>query len=161
MKHRLLKERNMCTQKRAAQICTVYMLGFLCVIAPEAQADTHSHSGEHGRNFHGSDFSGFTPKERSRWQGGHWVHDWHDGRFAWWWMVDGFWYFYPEPIYPYPTYVPPAIVVQQPPPVPAGFPPAPFWYFCSDPEGYYPYVASCSGVWREIPATPPAGIPQQ
>ncbi|MGA3401252.1 MAG: hypothetical protein ABSC95_18715 [Acetobacteraceae bacterium] len=108
-----------------------------------------------GHDFHGRDFHGFTPQERGVWQGGHWQQGWHDNRFAWWWVAGGGWYFYPAPIYPYPTYVPPAIIVQQAPPVPTGLPPAQFWYYCDNPAGYYPYVAACNGQWREVPATPP------
>jgi hypothetical protein len=65
------------------------------------------------------------------------------------------WYFYPEPIWPYPTYVAPAFVAQQPPPVVAGVPPAQFWYFCDNPRGYYPNVATCSVPWRSVPVTAP------
>jgi hypothetical protein len=109
-----------------------------------------------GREFYGRDYRRFSPAERRVWERGRWTHEWHDGRFAWWWVVDGFWYFYPAPIYPYPTYVPPAIVVQQPPPSPSGLPPAQYWYYCDNPSGYYPYVASCNVPWRPVPATPPA-----
>ena len=84
----------------------------------------------------------------------------HHGRYGWWWLVGNFWYFYPEPIYPYPTYVPPAIVVQQAPPMPAGLPPAQNWYYCDNPKGYYPYVASCNGSWRAVAVTPPAASQQ-
>jgi hypothetical protein len=114
----------------------------------------------HAPDFHGRDFGHFNNSERGIWQGGRWIHDWHDGRYGWWWLVGGFWYFYPQPIYPYPTYVPPAIVVQQAPPVPTGLPPAQSWYYCDNPQGYYPYVASCNGPWRAVPATPSAA-PQQ
>jgi len=45
------------------------------------------------------------------------------------WPPDGFWYLYPEPIY------------------------------CDNPHGYYPYVASCNGPWREVRATQGSGLP--
>ncbi len=109
----------------------------------------------HYPDFHGRDFRHFSPHERTLWIGGHWIHGWHDRRYAWWWTVGNSWYFYPEPIYPYPTYVPPAIVVQQPPPVPTGLPAAQYWFYCDKPRGYYPYVASCNGAWRQVPVTPP------
>ena len=109
--------------------------------------------GLHGQDFHGRDYAHFSSAERDFWRGGRWEHGWHDGRFAWWWAVGGGWYFYPAPIYPFPTYVPPAIIVQQPPPVPTGLPPAQSWYYCDNPRGYYPYVAACNGPWREVPAT--------
>jgi hypothetical protein len=121
-----------------------------CVaLAPPAHAQ---HEGHH--DYHGRDFHGFSPHDRQVWVGGHWDHGWHDGRFAWWWIVDGGWYFYPAPVYPYPTYVPPAIVVQQPPPTPTGLPPAQFWYYCDNPQGYYPYVATCNVPWRQVPTAP-------
>jgi hypothetical protein len=28
-----------------------------------------------------------------------------DGRYGWWWDVDGAWYFYEQPVYPYPAAV--------------------------------------------------------
>jgi hypothetical protein len=129
-------------------IAAVALLAAFAVSAPSAQAQ------HRGGDFHGRDFHHFTPSERQAWVGGHWVNGWHDNRFAWWWVTGGGWYFYPVPIYPYPTYIPPAIIVQQPPPVPQGLPPAQFWYFCDNPQGYYPYVAACNGPWREVPATP-------
>jgi|HubBroStandDraft_1064217.scaffolds.fasta_scaffold00853_8 hypothetical protein len=119
----------------------------------------HDHDRDRGefRDFHGRDFAHFSPGERAAWVGGAWHRSWHDGRFGWWWTVGPYWYFYPEPIYPYPAYVPPAVVAQQAPPVPTGLPPAQSWYFCDNPSGYYPYVASCGSPWREVPAAPPPG----
>ena len=76
-------------------------------------------------------------------------HGRHDGRVGWWWVVGGVWYFYPAPVYPFPDpYVPPA-----PPPV--VITPPPQFYLCESPRGYYPYVPSCPGGWRVVPATPP------
>ena len=60
---------------------------------------------------------------REHWHDGHWVHAWRDGREGWWWVIDGIWYFYPQPVYPYPE--PPVIVEQAPPPPPAYVAPAP------------------------------------
>ncbi|CAM3240904.1 hypothetical protein [Cupriavidus taiwanensis] len=72
--------------------------------------------------------------------------------------------------YPAPYYYPPAVVaVPEAPPQyieqgPNGPVPAPgpdgvmpqqgWWYHCSQPEGYYPYVASCPGGWQRVPAQP-------
>ncbi len=108
-------------------------------------------------DFHGHDFGHFSDSERHMWEGGAWHHDWHLGRFGWWWIVDNDWYFYPEPIYPYPTYVPP-VADEIAPPAPAGLPQA-NWYYCDNPTGYYPYVASCLGAWRAVPTAPPAQSP--
>jgi hypothetical protein len=130
--------------------------------------DRHEHHG-----FHGRDFRFFSAFELDLWRVGRWAHDWHDGRFGWWWIADGGWYWYPEPAYPYPTYVPPApplvletpplpppapVVVMPPPPPPAlaaGAPPPQFWYYCGESRAYYPYVPTCSGPWRQVSATPP------
>ena len=30
-----------------------------------------------------------------------------------------------------------------------------YWYYCQDPEGYYPYVKSCPGGWIEVEPKPP------
>jgi hypothetical protein len=145
------------------RLASVAVVAVLTMSGAPAQAQHHtggSHEGGgnghdfHGHDFHGRDFGHFSPAERGIWRGGSWSHGWHDGRFAWWWVAGGGWYFYPAPLYPYPTYVPPAIIVQQPP-VPHGPPPVQFWYFCDNPQGYYPYVAACNGPWREVPATPP------
>ena len=95
---------------------------------------------------------GFRPGIEA-WRGGGWRHEWHDGRFGWWWVLGSSWYFYSAPIYPYPPYMPD---VYAPPvyaaPVPGGLPPPQFWYYCDDPSGYYPYVAFCRVAWREVPA---------
>jgi hypothetical protein len=66
-------------------------------------------------------------------------------------------YPYPYPYaYPY-VYGPPAVVVAPPPyvaPAPAAMvsAPAQSWYYCDNPQGYYPYVASCAAGWRQVPA---------
>ena len=30
-----------------------------------------------------------------------------------------------------------------------------YWYFCPAANAYYPYVPTCPGGWRPVPATPP------
>jgi len=92
---------------------------------------------DHHFDFRGHDFGHFNPEERAHWAGGSWRHGWHDGRLSWWWIVDGDWYFYPEPIYPYPNYVAPYSAGGS--------------YYCTNPLGYYPYVASCGDPWQFIP----------
>jgi hypothetical protein len=34
-----------------------------------------------------------------------------------------------------------------------------YWYYCDDPDGYYPYVRNCNHDWQAIPAQPPFGAP--
>jgi hypothetical protein len=82
-----------------------------------------------------------------RWRGGRWWHGWHDGRGGWWWIVGPTWYWYPAPVYPYPDpYLPPAVA-----PAPPG-PPARLYYWCDNPQGYYPYVPQCYAPWRAVSA---------
>jgi hypothetical protein len=75
------------------------------------------------------------------------------------------WYYAPyySPYY----YAAPPVVVQTPPPVyyaqPQAEPQAQpeqresYWYYCQDPQGYYPYVKSCPGGWMKVvpDTTPP------
>ena len=92
------------------------------------------------------------------WRGGRWFHGWHGNRLGWWWLVDGAWYWYPAPVYPYPDPYTPPVVVQvpsAPPAQPQALPST--WYYCDRPAGYYPYVPECGSGWKAVPATPPAG----
>lgn len=82
---------------------------------------------------------------------------------------------YPYGPYYYPGYYPaPAAVVvpQQNPPqyieqgndgnptVTDGSSPNAWWYHCSQPDGYYPYVKECPGGWqREQPRAPSSSAP--
>ncbi|MBV8801115.1 MAG: hypothetical protein JO208_15080 [Alphaproteobacteria bacterium] len=92
--------------------------------------------------------SRFTPRERALWTHGHWWHGRHHGRFGWWWWVDGSWFFYETPLYPYPDYV--SETYYEEPAQDSGD----YWYYCRDPEGYYPYVRQCDGSWEPVPAQP-------
>ena len=96
------------------------------------------------------------------WRGGRWIHDRHNGRFGWWWVVGGVWYFYPAPVYPYPDPFQPPTVVLGPEPNPPHY-----WYYCGNPQGYYPYVAECAVPWQRMaagavvppPPAPPPPVP--
>lgn len=122
--------------------------------------------------WHG-DIRHFESHDRGLWRGGNWHHGRHDGRLGWWWVVAGTWYFYPQPVYPYPDPYQPPVVVVQPSPVEVQAPPSPSaapqpaapaaaqsWYYCEAAKGYYPYVPSCPGGWKTVPAAPP-GAPVQ
>jgi hypothetical protein len=120
------------------------------------RGDGHRSGGEwrggHIERFHEHDFD--------RWRGGHWQHGYHGSRYGWWWLAGGLWYFYPSPVYPYPDpYLPPLVEVPVPMPAPAPAmpatpPPAQYWYYCDSAGGYYPYVPTCQGGWRAVPANP-------
>lgn len=102
--------------------------------------------------FHGHAYAQFSPAERHAWQGGAWRHEWHNGHLGWWWFVDGAWFFYPQPIYPYPAYVGPDAYYDY---YDNYGPPEHYWYYCEDPQGYYPYVQHCRVPWQPVPPAPP------
>lgn len=109
------------------------------------------------------------------WNSGGWWHNgWRGGWWGWgcpWWCCNngwgsgisiGFGYpLYPYYAYPYPTYVTPAAATGDTEAVqePTGPAPQTYWYYCSNPKGYYPYVQSCSTGWKAVPTTPP-GVTQ-
>jgi hypothetical protein len=107
-------------------------------------------------DFRGRDIRTLRPDQQALWRSGQWHRARHRGRFGWWWVVGGLWYFYPEPVYPYPDYASTDVDVEEAPPVaaaPVG-PPAQYWYYCNDPPGYYPYVPYCATPWQPVPAAP-------
>jgi hypothetical protein len=106
-------------------------------------------------DWHGHDIHHFHEHDYDHWRGGRWFNGFHEGRSGWWWIVDGGWYFYPAPVYPYPDpYVPPTVVVTTPPATVVASPPA--VYYCPNPAGYYPYVPNCAVAWQKVESAPAA-----
>jgi len=80
------------------------------------------------------------------------------------WIGPGWgpWWGYPDYSYPYYPYYPaPPVINQQQQPVYVE--PAPqqeeqnYWYYCPNPQGYYPYVKQCPKGWlKVIPSPVPA-----
>ncbi len=130
------------------------------------------------------DFAHFSPAEHAAWTHGHWWHGWHGGHVGWWWWAGGGWFWYGAPIYPYPSYYvqpydydygydgpnddggdygpgPGGPGPGGPGPGYGG--PGPngggYWYHCSSPEGYYPYVQSCRNGWTPVPPHPADAYP--
>lgn len=74
----------------------------------------------------------------------------------------GYGYGYPFYYPPYYAY-PPTVIIPTEPPVyiqkeqsqPAQ-PQANFWYYCANPDGYYPYVKKCPNGWQPVSPHPPA-----
>ena len=66
-------------------------------------------------------------------------------------------YGYGYPYYGYPAttvvQVPPQTYIQQQAPV-AQQNPSGYWYYCNDPQGYYPYVKACPEGWQQVAPTP-------
>ena len=98
------------------------------------------------------------------WHGGH--SGWHDhtavgfylgwpylGGWGWPYYYDyyGGYYdpYYARDRYPYTDHT----IVQYSAPAPPAAPDA--YYYCADPQGYYPYVQNCSGGWQSVPTAPP------
>lgn len=92
-------------------------------------------------------------------RGGVWIGPvWGPG----WWGPS-----YPYPYYgsPYPYAAPPVIIRQEPQEYIQQQAPAPqprqeqYWYYCPDPQGYYPGVKACPKGWLKVvpsPGTPTA-----
>jgi hypothetical protein len=128
----------------------------MMVLTP-AFADEFGHEHRESRrheqqeSWHEHDIHRFHEHDLDIWRGGHWIHSRHQGRFAWWWVAGGVWYAYQTQIFPYPDpYMPPVAV--SPPNQPA---PNQFWYYCSQPQGYYPYTPQCQVSWQKVHA----GVP--
>jgi hypothetical protein len=123
----------------------------LTVVSTSCAADERDHRRGYERHdgWRG-DIHRFHEYDLGLWRGGRWFHGRHDGRFGWWWIAGGFWYFYPSPVYPYPDpYVPPGAAA----PLPGV--PQQYWYYCANPAGYYPYVGRCATVWQAVPSNSP------
>ena len=87
----------------------------------------------------------------STWRSSIWIGTGWGGWGPWWGPA---YYPYRYPYY-YPYYPEPPVVIQQQPPVYIQ-PEEQYWYFCQNPEGYYPYIKTCPGGWlKVVPSTPP------
>jgi len=129
-------------------VCAALSIGLSPVLA---LADEHFH-----HEFHDRDARHFAGRDLEVWHAGHWHHEWHDGRFGWWWFAGGVWYWYDQPVYPYPEIVSETTIVEPmtaPPPPPGAT--APSYYYCDNPAGYYPYIQKCLVPFRPVPAAPP------
>ena len=106
----------------------------------------HGYGHERGYE-HGPDRGPLRVVVPEGWNHGHWAHDWWDGRYGWWWVIDGARYFYAQPVYPYPSAVVPPGMVAVPAPQTA--------YYCGNPAGYYPQVAQCFAPWQLVSLAAP------
>lgn len=78
----------------------------------------------------------------------------------------GWAWYYPPPAYPYYYPYPPVVVTPASPPTyieqeqaanesrPQAQASSNYWYYCSKPEGYYPYVRECPQGWQAVPPQP-------
>jgi hypothetical protein len=143
-----------------------WAIAMACLSVLPLAAQAQHRDGDRHQMWRG-DIRHFEGRDSHQWRSGYWHHGDHGGRLGWWWVMGGLWYFYPQPVYPYPDpYLPSTVVIQQTVPVaPAPVPPvvtqaAPqVWYYCEASASYYPYVPTCPTGWKTVPATPP-GAPQ-
>ncbi|MDB5408940.1 MAG: hypothetical protein JWL84_3852 [Rhodospirillales bacterium] len=145
-------------KKLLPALLAALLLGGPIIAMPAAAEDRHERH-EEGRERHGEgrehrdfdhgwrdrDIHRFHDGDFGLWREGRWFHGRHGDRLGWWWIAGGSWYFYPQPIYPYPDPYRPPVVAGPPPP-------AAVYYFCPRPRGYYPYVPACPSGWQAVPA---------
>jgi hypothetical protein len=128
----------------------LFLLSVACVLLPAAPALADHRSGGHssaghwggvnGWHYHSGWHGDIRHFDHSRWQGGHWWHGEFGARRGWWWIVGPDWYWYADPVYPFPDpYLPPGAATG-------------FWYWCDYYKQYYPYVGACPSGWRAVPA---------
>jgi hypothetical protein len=92
-------------------------------------------------------------------RGGVWIGPgwgaWGPGWGGWGWGL---------PVYPY--YATTEVIIQQQPPVyvePQQSQPEEegYWYYCQNPQGYYPYVKKCPNGWMKVVPSPTQPDPRQ
>ena len=130
---------------------------FSIVVSSSVWAHGHRHSHSHlsiGLGYYGPGY-----------YGGYGYGGYGFGRYG----FGGYGYGYPSYYFP-PAYAyPPTVIVPATPPVyieqqtqqqPAQSAQptqsrANYWYYCKDPDGYYPYVRECPGGWLQVAPQPP------
>jgi len=143
--------------------CAATALSFVAaIIQPEVANAAHGGSG--GGGFHGGGFAGFHG-------GGFHGGGFHGGGYfrggfglggiyaPYWWGYaypyynHGYYGNYPD--YGYYGYDPGSSYYGNYPDYGYGSRPSvgQTWYYCSDPAGYYPYVAQCNTGWQAVPAS--------
>jgi hypothetical protein len=103
---------------------------------------------------------GFSSESNADGRGGFRGHRGHGGVSIWlgpgW--GPGWWGPYYNPYY-YPYYQEPIVVEQRPEiylqPLPQAEQQPVYWYYCKNPQGYYPYVKQCPDGWMKVVPTPP------
>ena len=151
-------------------------------VAVTASAQSHDHGMHSGGSWHGGGHSGgdWHGGDHGNWHGGWhggWHGDHHDFRgprfgfsfgfpaYPYWGPSYGYYgypypYAYPYEAYPYYYDSGPQVYIQRDsggavaPANPAR--PSDYSYYCTDPAGYYPQVASCPSGWlKVVPNSPP------
>ena len=78
-----------------------------------------------------------------------------------WWPGPGYYAPY-APYYDYYPYSPivtmpaqPSVYIEQSQASVSSTAQSAYWYYCDNPEGYYPYIKQCSGQWQKVAPVPP------
>jgi len=128
------------------------LAGAAALIAAVGIAGTASAAGDAR-----ADQAGIT---QTAWRGGYWGPRFHGGIFIG--PRFGFGVYAPLWVPPPVYYAPPPVVVQPgydappayAPPADEAGPNPGLWYYCNNPQGYYPYIRECNGQWQTVPANP-------
>lgn len=150
----------MCNIKQLAGL----LMAALMIISIKANAERHPNSGRpaghHQQQVRPTDYH-----RSSRFVGHYHNHPRFGLYFGYPWWPRPYYPYYPYyPYSPYYPYYPPGIVtIPADPPVyiergtleSPRQPSAGYWYYCTDPTGYYPYVKACPGGWRQVDPIPP------
>lgn len=148
--------------KRFLRISALAMALLACAVAGYAERGGHGGEGGHyGGHDGGGHYGGYYG---GRYGGHYWGHSgvdiWVDpGWGPGWWGPT--YPYYPDVYYQdYMNHEAPPVVIQQQPEeyiqAPQQAEPS-YWYYCQNPEGYYPYVKRCPKGWMRVIPTPPPG----
>jgi hypothetical protein len=130
------------------------------------------HGGGSGGGYHGGYYGGgYRGGYYGGWRGGYYG-GWRGYGYAGWYGPSvgfylgwpGYWGAYPYYSAAYPAYYPtyPVVTEQVDPGVysqgapyygqtaPGAVPQNQYWYYCTDPAGYYPYVQNCTKAWMQV-----------
>lgn len=152
--------------KKFIRVLFMVITLFIACAIPGQAANSHGggRGGRGGRvtavgHFHGGGRGGAF----GHFHGGGW--GWGPGWGAYWglglWDLTFPYYGYQYYGYPYSTYYDQApVVVQQPTEEMYVQPPqqpveTSYWYYCRNPQGYYPYVKRCPNGWMKVVPSPP------
>jgi hypothetical protein len=120
--------------------CTIFAAILLVLASSMSGYAGHGHFSGHGDHGHFSGGVFISP--------GWWGPGWGG---AGWWGPPYYPYYYPQPQVIIQEREPETYIQQSPQAdVPA------YWYFCREPEGYYPYVKQCPKGWLKVVPSPPA-----
>jgi hypothetical protein len=128
----------------------------LCGAATLASAGPPPGGGRHVGPYHGGAHRPYYPAVRPLypgWRGGYWgpragVYVGAPAYWAGWPYAWGAAYAVPYAVAPWVVNATPApqVIVQPAPAAPADS----YWYYCTQPAGYFPYVQNCSQPWMKV-----------